>query len=134
MTANLFHLLKVAVYEAYGLSLLGQAPEKHQRAFQFFSNYEPGQLVMEVSTGWADKFDEMRFGYFIEKRHEFYYSDEQWEEQKRTYLERDPDSLPLTDDDRTKEWRTYIKLLSDGREMRWTNCQFIRVPEELWRE
>lgn len=108
-------LLKFAVYNAYGLSL---GPSENQnQAFNFFRNYNIGDLIMEVSTAYYDHMDKHRFGTLISKNMEPMFSDEKWESVKEGW-----------DNERPEELVHRIKLLNTDEEFAWTNANFIKVP------
>lgn len=114
------HLLKCAVYSAWSSNLIGGPPRTTDR-FNWFKDVRPGMLVMETSTAWVDERDEHRFGYLIAVETDNFHTDEEWEEIKADW----------EGEDRPQDTFWRLKLLSDGREYRWRNASFIRVPENI---
>lgn len=112
-------LLRIAVHSAYLAALCESTRDR--KHFEFFKAISSGHLVMELSSSFADQFDKIRFGYLISVGYEFTHSDEQWETIKQEWQ----------DDPRPKEKVFHIKSLFSGEDVRWTNAEFIRVPENI---
>ena len=112
---DLATVLRCAAYSAYTLTLSGGAPPG---AFQWFTRVEPGQMVIETSTMFQRSRDRYGIGWLVKKTREPMPFDE-W-----------PDDEPVPQDDC---W--YIECL-DGVIYRWTNADFVRVPETVnpWRD
>lgn len=110
---DLATVLRCAAYSAYSLTLNGGAPPG---AVQWFKAVEPGQMVLETSTMFQRSRDRHGIGWLVKKTREPYPGD---------YGD---DKPPLEDC-----W--YIECL-DGVIYRWTNADFVRVPETVspWRE
>jgi len=105
-------VLRCAAYSAYSLSLCAHTVA----AFEWFKNVAPGQMVLETSTMFQRSRDRHGIGWLVKKTREPFPGD---------YGDDEP---PLEDC-----W--YIKCL-DGVIYRWTNADFVRVPESVcpWRE
>jgi hypothetical protein len=113
MDEKLIAYLCFAAYRAYTLSLQGTGLS--HRNYEFAKGIAPGQLVMEVSSIWMRKFDQIRVGYLETITREPFPGD--WDGEEK---------VPM-------ETVYYIKALSDGETKRWTNCDFIRlVEDEEW--
>ena len=106
--ATLATILRCAAYSAYTLTLTGSAP---RGVFEWFKKVEPGQMVIETSTIFHRSCDQHGIGLLVKKTREPFPGD---------YGDEEP---PLEDC-----W--YIKCL-DGVVYRWTNADFVRVPESV---
>ena len=118
----LLELLIASAYAAYCSSLIGGPPIAHQR-FQFFKEFKPGDLVMEVSSMFMRGHDPIRIGYLVSDAMEPYGTEEWWEENKGDYEGKRPQERVFT-----------IKSLLDGEEKRWTNAMMIRVVTKITEE
>lgn len=117
---QLLDLLIASAYAAYCSSLIGGPSIAHQR-FQFFKEFKPGDLVMEISSMFMRSHDQYRIGYLVSDAMEPYGTDEWWEENKADY-----------GDDGRPEERTYtIKCLLSDQNFRWTNASMIRVVTKI---
>jgi hypothetical protein len=114
---ELLHLLSVTTYACYTSSLCS-GPEFLRERFNFYSNVEPGHLVMETSTIHYRDRDDCRFGRLISKDREPMHTDEEWEAQREEW-----------DNERPTEQKWRIKLLTTGEDYCWTNASFMRIPE-----
>lgn len=119
---ELIRLLCVTAYALYSSNLVNvpAAIKRHN----WFKNISPGNLVLEWTS--ASRGDSrLRIGEFVRVAWEPFHSDEEWEQVKADYEGRE----------RPQERAWYIKLLHNRQEVRWTNCEFIRVPtseREFW--
>lgn len=109
---DLATMLRCAAYAAYALTLTGDAP---RGAFEWFKKTAPGNMVIETSTMFLRSRDPRGIGWLVKTAREPFpgdYGDE---------------PAPLED-----VW--YIECL-DGVIYRWTNAQFVRVPDSVtpWR-
>lgn len=116
---ELLQLLIASAYAAYSSSLIGGPPIAHQR-FQFFKEFKPGDLVMEVSSMFMRRFDPIRIGYLVRDAMEPYGPEEWWQENKDDYEGERPQERVFT-----------IKSLLDGEEKRWTNAMMVRVVTQI---
>ena len=113
-------LLCMSASSAYTMSF--GCPD--QRAFPWFTNPLFGTLVFEVSAG-ARALHKRDYallaqciGYLQTIAWESFHTDEEWEKIKHEW-----EGAP-----RPSEKVFYIKCLTGG-EVRWTNADFIRIPE-----
>ncbi len=113
---DLATVLRCAAYSAYTLALNGDSPPS---AFQWFKRVEPGQMVLETSTMFQRSRDRHGVGWLVKKTREPYPVGDDWDANE---------PVPLEDC-----W--YIECL-DGVIYRWTNADFVRVPETVspWRD
>ena len=119
MNTQVFSLLKTAVWALLHAHPVGtQDGGRHDAWFRKLS---PGDMVMEFSTVWHNAKDDIRFGELLRVGEEFFHSDEEWESVKDQYL----------DCPRPAERVFWIRLLKDGTEMRWRDCDFIRIPKQM---
>lgn len=116
---ELIGLLIASAYAAYSSSLIGGPPVAHER-FQFFKQFKPGDLVMEVSSMFMRGYDPIRIGYLVSDSMEPYGTEEWWEENEDEY-----------EGNRPQERVFRIKALLDGEEKRWTNAMMIRVVTKI---
>jgi hypothetical protein len=116
--AEAIHLLCASAYLAYS-ACFGNRPR-----YEFFSNIEPGMLVMETSSiGCRRDYDLIRIGYLDRIVQEPWHTDEDWEAIKDDYEKRPMQQV------------FYIRALYDGKVKRWTNASFVRVANsvmEVW--
>lgn len=119
VSSDFIRLLKFATYNAYTGCLIAGPPITESR-FNWFKKISPGDLVMEVSSVYYEDRDQIRFGYLISDKFEPMFSEEQWEEVKEEY-----------ENERPSERIYRIRSLLTGEEVRWENCEFIRVPDKL---
>ena len=106
-------VLRCAAYTAYTLTLNGHAP---YGAFEWFKKVDIGQLVIETSTMFSRDRDRYGVGWLVKKTSE-------------------PLPGDFGDEEPPLETCWYIECL-DGVVYRWTNADFVRVPETAtpWRE
>jgi hypothetical protein len=116
---QLLDLLIASAYAAYCSSLIGGPPIAHER-FQFFKEFKPGDLVMEVSSMFQRRLDPIRIGYLVSDAMEPFGTEEWWEENKEDYEGERPQERVFT-----------IKSLLDEEEKRWTNAMMIRVVTKI---
>jgi hypothetical protein len=121
-------VLHAAAYSAYNLAL----DSRDIRAFRWFKDPQPGDMVIELSTMflvYGERFKARRaetlrasIGRLVEKATEPWHDDATWETVKGEY------------DKRPMQTVWYVKLL-DGVTFRWENADFARVPESYapWR-
>lgn len=119
MSIQIFTLMKTAVWALLHAHPMGTQDGGRHTAW--FRKLSPGDMVMEASTVWNNANDDIRFGELLRVGEEFFHSDEEWETVKGEY-----EGAP-----RPTERVFRIRLLKDGTEMRWTNCDFIRVPKQM---
>lgn len=119
---QLLYLLIVNAYCVWKAQLIGTSVPVVKRRYELIDNPGVGDLVMEISSIWQREQDRIRIGYLL-----------------RTARERYPTPAGMTDEEYRAEYEgedlptepvTYIRLLVDGTECRWTNCRFIRVVDE----
>ena len=110
---DLATVLRCSAYSAYSLTLSGGA---QRGAFEWFKKVGIGDMVLETSTMFQRSRDRHGIGWLVKKTREPFPGD--WGDEEP----------PLEDC-----W--YIECL-DGVIYRWTNADFVRVPEEVcpWRE
>lgn len=122
MTAEqeMLQLLIASAYAAYSSSLIG-GPEIAHRRFEFFQQFKPGDLVMEVSSLHVRSYDGHRIGRLITDQMEPYGTDEWWEQNKADY----------GDEPRPQERVYTIKCLVGGETFRWTNAMMVRVVTKI---
>jgi len=110
---DLATVLRCAAYTAYSLTLNAHA---ENGAFDWFKKVKPGQMVLETSTMFSRSSDRHGIGWLVKKTREPFPGD--WGDEEP----------PLEDC-----W--YIECL-DGIIYRWTNADFVRVPEDIypWRK
>jgi len=108
--------LRCAAYTAYTLAL--DASHRDPRAYRWFKDVEEGQLVIETSTIFHRSRDAHGIGWLTGKTVEPYPVGDDWGDEP----------VPMED-----VW--YIKCF-DGNIYRWTNADFVRVPESVspWRQ
>lgn len=123
MTADQQLLLRILIASAYAAwcSQLISGPPKTLERFRWFKNFEPGQLVMEVTSLHQEAQNEYRIGHLLSVGMEPFHSDEEWEQVKAEWK-----GQP-----RPTEKVYRIRTLVHGTEFRWRNADFIRVPENL---
>lgn len=125
---RIVRLLELAAYKIWDACLVGNQCEKTREMFEDMKNPKPGDLVIEKSTLYAGK---MRgtdgkmescgicgIGYLVKIERESIWTEEQvkingWK------LENDG-PIPT-------EKVIYLKLF-DGREIRWTNADVLKIP------
>jgi hypothetical protein len=111
---ELISLLCVSAYNAYLGSFGGH--DAAIRRHRWFTDPQPGDLVMETSTIYAkSQYDNIRIGFLKSTAREPVYTPEEW----------DGDDEPIPTE---KVW--YIEALFDGEVKRWTNADFIRVVKD----
>ena len=120
---NLERVLEINVYNLYKSSLIGNAPQFILDLHQFLIKPEPGNLVMEITTIHDETRTGTRIGWLEEIVEQEDHTDEEWKELKEQYNETG---------ERPTRTVYYIKTLS-GEVQSWDNCQFIRVPESIFR-
>lgn len=121
LATQLLKYLAAATYSAYSINLKtihNGAPERSE----WFHTIEPGQLVMEISSIGRVQYDLYRFGFYLGEGLTYTHTDTEWEDAKHNYKDQPRPTF------KTKK----IKLLTTGEEYHWSNCSFIRVPEEVW--
>lgn len=116
---QLLSILIASAYANYSSSLIGGPKIAHER-FEFFKNFKPGDLVMEVSSMFSRKMDEYRIGWLVSDTIEPYGTDEWWQENAADY-----------DNERPNERAFRIKCLVSGQEFRWTNAMMVRVVTQI---
>jgi len=93
--------------------------------YQRLKSPRPGDLVVEpVASRYSKDLDTRikALGYLIEKREEWWLTDEDWETAK-------VEDGGLTDEDRQTDVAWYIQYGPDPVDIcRWVNCTFITVP------
>jgi hypothetical protein len=106
-------------------SLVGNPAPVVQRIYERIKNPQPGDLVVESSTGVRTRDLDTRtkaFGILIEHRNEWWETDAEWEAQKRAEGWDD-------DEDRRVDHAWYIQYGNDpGDVCRWVNCDFLAIP------
>lgn len=101
----------IAVYELYRAALVGNRPPVLDQLYAFMTGFpdgpQPGHLAMEISTIRDPSKDVARLGRIARIQNEF--------------LE---EGAPPT-----RAW--YLEDPGGGEEIRWTNAEFVRVPEAI---
>jgi hypothetical protein len=106
-------------------TLVGNPAPVVQRMCERIYSPQPGDLVVESSAGMHSADPKRRataLGYLVEKRREWWHTDEEWEQYKTE------DGF-VTDDDRMVDTAWYIQYgPNPGDIFRWVNCSFLVVP------
>jgi hypothetical protein len=113
-------------YELWSSQLIGNSPPITQRRFERMDKPEPGDLVLETSSAWM----------WIKKRQKV---GDWWcaENAIGTFLRQEWEPIPNWNEEdegesAPKERVWYIRS-HDGRELRWTNANFIAIlPSSGW--
>jgi len=101
--------------------LVGNPAPVVRRMYERIKNPQVGDLVVETSRRRGGN-SHMALGILLERRQEWWSTDEDWERSKR-------EDDALTDADRSTDDAWYIQYGSGAHDVcRWTNCMFIMVP------
>lgn len=125
-------LIETLAYNLYRNTLIGNAPPNIQEAHDDLTHPKPGDLVVEISTIYnqgARGRDGMEprglcgIGRLVRKCSEPFCSMQEWID---VHGGEEAEPIP-------EEHVWYILLeFDDGREYRWTNAVFIKVPEGIF--
>lgn len=103
---------------------VGQPAPIVQRMGHRLRTPRPGDLVVETSRAIWGRHPEdylKGLGYLVDKREEWWTTDEEWEREKAE------EGFP--DDERATDVAWYIQYGPDPADIiRWTNCQFMTIP------
>lgn len=106
-------------------TMVGHPAPIAAQIYQRLKSPQPGDLVVEPGMAVYSKDLDTRIkalGYLIEKREEWWLTDEDWEALK-------VEDGGLTDEDRQTDEAWYIQYGPDPADIcRWVNCTFITVP------
>ena len=127
-TYQLIRLLELVIDKLHQATFSGGGSPWARDLGHEMSTLKPGDLVVEISTvhlgkmrgddrQWEDR-DVRGIGYLLRIAQEPVCTSEEWNEGNE-----EPEPVPTLT-------ATYLRLL-DGREMRWTNAAFVRVPDLL---
>lgn len=115
-------ILELTAYNLFLSALMNPSDKAHQSLFDRMRNPQPGDLVVERSTIGFAHGNGTRCGVLLRKVQEPMHTAEAWKE------------AGGADGEKIPEWTAwYIRLVfDDGREFRWTNADFIAIPQEVW--
>lgn len=127
-TYQLIRLLELVIDKLHQATFSGGGSQWARDLGQEMSTLKPGDLVVEISTvnlgkmrgddrQWEDR-DVRGIGYLLRIVEEPFWTAAEWAEQ-------DGGTEPIP-----THPVTYLRLF-DGREMRWENATFVRVPDLL---
>jgi hypothetical protein len=116
---NVARLMEVTAYNLYSACLVGNPAPFVARLYEQMKSPQSGDVVLEVSTIYDESRTGTRLGRLVRVAAEPVFTATEWAEGGGR-----PDEPIPTE-------RVWYIALDGGREFRWTNATFIRVPETI---